>query len=328
LRGDLPAEIHSLSSAARKRSGSFGERLESTRLARSITLQEIAESTKISTRMLRALETEDFDKLPGGVFNRGFVRAYATYLGLDPEETVTDFIAAESERGAGSGQFMPIMAEKTEREPLDLVPVVRLAVIVVLLGGAVLALIKFSPAIRNGWQKIAAHGKSVPPPMARTTPTPAAQKPGTPPEQQPDPTSASSAASASTPAAAPAPPAQITADPAAETKRKAPPTQPAIAPADSSAPIEPQPSVGNAKLNLRVRAYQDSWLSVEADGRNIADVILVAGQERSFHAEQKLVFRTGNAGGVELTLNGKLLPPLGEEKQVKSRTFTVEGVQQ
>ena len=51
--------------------GSFGERLQREREMRGITLDEIAEATKIGTRSLRALESEEFDKLPGGVFNKG-----------------------------------------------------------------------------------------------------------------------------------------------------------------------------------------------------------------------------------------------------------------
>jgi cytoskeleton protein RodZ len=77
--------------------GSFGERLQREREMRGITLEEIADSTKIGTRSLRALEQEDFDKLPGGIFNKGFVRAYARYLGIDEEQAVADFLAAAGE---------------------------------------------------------------------------------------------------------------------------------------------------------------------------------------------------------------------------------------
>ena len=77
--------------------GSFGERLQREREMRGITLEEIADSTKIGTRSLRALEQEDFDKLPGGIFNKGFVRAYARYLGIDEEQAVADFLTAAGE---------------------------------------------------------------------------------------------------------------------------------------------------------------------------------------------------------------------------------------
>src|SRR3954467_5724089 len=81
--------------------GTFGERLKRERELRSITLEDMANSTKIGTRMLHALEDEEFEKLPGGIFNKGFVRAYAKYLGLDEEQAVTDFLAAENAASTG-----------------------------------------------------------------------------------------------------------------------------------------------------------------------------------------------------------------------------------
>src|SRR5438309_11290221 len=82
----------------RDATGTFGERLKRERELRSISLDEIANTTKIGTRMLHALEDEQFEKLPGGIFNKGFVRAYAKYLGLDEEQAVTDYLAAEVEQ--------------------------------------------------------------------------------------------------------------------------------------------------------------------------------------------------------------------------------------
>ena len=64
---------------------SFGEHLKREREMRGVSLQEISTATRISTRFLDALETEQWDRLPGGVFNRGFVRAVAHFLGLDEE---------------------------------------------------------------------------------------------------------------------------------------------------------------------------------------------------------------------------------------------------
>src|SRR5689334_296466 len=74
--------------------GAFGDRLRREREGRGVTLGEISESTKISGSFLRALEQEDFERLPGGVFNRGFVRAYCKFLGMDEDALVADFDAA------------------------------------------------------------------------------------------------------------------------------------------------------------------------------------------------------------------------------------------
>src|SRR5512133_2130734 len=77
--------------------GSFGERLRREREMRKVSLEEIAAATKIGTRHLRALEEEDFKKLPGGIFNKGFVRAYARFLGINEDQAVSDYLIAAGE---------------------------------------------------------------------------------------------------------------------------------------------------------------------------------------------------------------------------------------
>jgi len=71
--------------------GNFGERLKRERELREVTLEEITSATRIGPRFLEALENEDWVKLPGGVFNRGFVRAVARYLGLDEEALLAEY---------------------------------------------------------------------------------------------------------------------------------------------------------------------------------------------------------------------------------------------
>jgi len=71
--------------------GTFGEQLKREREMRGVTLDEIAAATRIAPRFLRAIEDEQWDQLPGGVFNRGFVRAMAHYLGLDEESIVAEY---------------------------------------------------------------------------------------------------------------------------------------------------------------------------------------------------------------------------------------------
>ena len=64
---------------------SLGATFRREREARGVALEQIAEETKIGIRLLRAIENEQFDRLPGGIFNKSFVRQYARYLGLDEE---------------------------------------------------------------------------------------------------------------------------------------------------------------------------------------------------------------------------------------------------
>ncbi len=71
----------------------FGARIRQAREQRGISLRQIAETTKISVSVLEALERNDIARLPGGIFSRGFVRSYAVVIGVDPEQTVRDFMA-------------------------------------------------------------------------------------------------------------------------------------------------------------------------------------------------------------------------------------------
>src|SRR5207248_2504388 len=75
-------------------------KLRRERELRGIGLPEIAEATKISVRFLEALETDRLDVLPGGIFRRSFVKAYAEHVGLDPDRTVSELLAAEVDSGS------------------------------------------------------------------------------------------------------------------------------------------------------------------------------------------------------------------------------------
>lgn len=72
---------------------SFGEELRRERIIRDISLEEISQATKISVRLLRALEESDVKILPAPTFTRGFIRAYARHLGIDPEEKVNAYLS-------------------------------------------------------------------------------------------------------------------------------------------------------------------------------------------------------------------------------------------
>src|SRR3984893_8578882 len=87
---------------------SFGQKLKLEREKRKITLEQISLSTKIGIRMLQALEEDKFNQLPGGIFNKGFVRAYSRFLGLDEDQTIADYLQA-------SGDALPASTETAAR---------------------------------------------------------------------------------------------------------------------------------------------------------------------------------------------------------------------
>jgi len=126
--------------------GNFGERLKREREMREVSPQEITKATRISNRFLEALENEDWDKLPGGVFNRGFVRAVARYLGLDEEDLVSEYDLA---RGKQAASAAPPLENKIPRPPLW-IPVVALFVVLLVVVGLVVGGV-------YGWRRYAVY---------------------------------------------------------------------------------------------------------------------------------------------------------------------------
>jgi cytoskeletal protein RodZ len=175
--------------------GAFGERLRREREMRGITLDEISESTKISHRHLESLEKEDFDELPGGIFNKGFVRAYARYLGIDEEQAVADYSSASAEEPAPPDQFPLEVHDKPNREMnprRSLVPLV-LAVIALVVVLAVLW-------ARNRERRSEGPANAAPPTAAAGIP----QAPSAPVEPTTEPPQSTEVAAPATPTSSPA----------------------------------------------------------------------------------------------------------------------------
>jgi cytoskeletal protein RodZ len=69
----------------------IGEQLRQAREGRGIPLREISDQTRISMHYLEAIESNDYKRLPGGIFNRSFVKAYARYVGYDEKEAIEGY---------------------------------------------------------------------------------------------------------------------------------------------------------------------------------------------------------------------------------------------
>src|SRR5215467_7858226 len=104
--------------------GHFGDKFRKAREKKELSLDDVSNVTKISSRMLQAIEEEHFDQLPGGVFNKGFIRAYAKHLGLNDEEAVTDYLHClrEAQIGANSVPVLEKLppARVTEPKPRNI----------------------------------------------------------------------------------------------------------------------------------------------------------------------------------------------------------------
>jgi cytoskeletal protein RodZ len=96
---------------------SFGETLKRERELREISLRQIAEATKINIRYLEALEENRFDALPGGLFNKGFIRAYSTFIGVDGEAMVNSYLQQIGPLTAGPAVPRPDLGQRSMHRP-------------------------------------------------------------------------------------------------------------------------------------------------------------------------------------------------------------------
>ena len=127
----------------------FGEHLRREREMRGISLDEICSATRITTRFLEALESEQWDRLPGGVFNRGFVRAVAHHLGLDEENLLAEYMLATGDRATASASVVRVSAMPESRGTW-VTWVLLLIVIGALVAGGI-----------YGWRRYAAHRRNM-----------------------------------------------------------------------------------------------------------------------------------------------------------------------
>ncbi|MCL5006419.1 MAG: DUF4115 domain-containing protein [Acidobacteria bacterium] len=292
--------------------GSFGENLRREREMRGVTLEEISAATKISVRFLKSIEDEDFSKLPGGLFNRSFVRAYARYLGLDEEPLIAEYQLAAKAKGEVdvTRLSLPVSHSSSSRDR-------RMRSHWIGVGASVVLLV-----VGYGlWRYSQPSKQLASPETAQVLP-----KKNLPSHRV---TAPSSAATVS-PGAVPSPESQSS--PASSNKQAAA-TQPAQA---GVAPATPAGSVPAAKapanvdyadsLVLQVAATERAWVAVDADGKTVMQGIMSPNEVKTFKAKDSFDFLTGNAQGVTLTLNGQTLKPLGREGEVKSIHLTRDSV--
>jgi helix-turn-helix protein/uncharacterized protein DUF4115 len=126
--------------------GSFGEILKRERELREVTLNEVTVATRIPPRFLEAFEREEWEKLPGGVFNRGFVRAIARYLGLNEENLLSEYDLAYGEQQTVAP---PLMEDRIPSPPKWILVAAVLGIVLVATG--------LIASGRYGWKRYVTH---------------------------------------------------------------------------------------------------------------------------------------------------------------------------
>jgi cytoskeletal protein RodZ len=288
---------------AEDRQADFGTYLRQAREQRGVTLQELAVTTKISARVLEALERNDPSKLPGGIFSRAFVRAYAREVGLDPDATVARFVAAfPDESGADE---MPATTRAVEAESFEQRRrIVRVAARLLGVGLMVAFLVFiYYTRIRPG----SAGPAPAQPPAATVASTPPAVVPQPPPAQPAETLvpAADAPAGAAGPVASQAPPASAAPTPV---------SAPGAAAADAA------PAASAAPLVVVLSFSEPCWLSVSVDGTRAPSRTATAGERLEFAVQRSITMTVGNAGAVSVLLNGKAGRPLGAAGQVVTTT--------
>jgi cytoskeleton protein RodZ len=261
--------------------------LKREREQRKMTLDDISVSTKIGTRFLVALEEERFDELPGGIFNKGFVRAYARHLGIDENQAIADFVAASApvvpEIAPEDPPVLAAMAvrlpeSKKKRRENDGIPwgFVAAGLLIIAFGFALWGFHSREKPVRR---------------VEAPTPVPIEQT------------------SPETKSLAPEPPSA---------------GHPAGVSEAATLPIATATSAG--VFTVLIKAREDSWVSITADGKPVLEDTLSAAAEKSIEARNQIVIKSGNVGALDISFNGKQLAPLGRENQVKTLTFDLNGL--
>jgi cytoskeleton protein RodZ len=311
-------------------------------------LQDIARILHIRYNYLVAIEDGRFEDLPGQAYAIGFVRAYAEHLGLDGDEvvrrfkdenawvrrkTTIDYPLPAPASGVPSGVLLLIAG--ADRRAADLIQEIpdRLAA---LLGGneaepptqvadaatesTEAAPTVVTPAIAPAPEPALLSQPQPPMAIASADPAPARVEPGSqPPPSAPQPRAETAPASAP-PATAP----QVAALPDARLAAPSPP--PASVPAATQPPPaqpKPAPAKGPADV-IELRAVSDSWIQVRAGDQLLLTRLLRKGEVYRVPDRNGLTLMTGNAGGLEVLVNGTLMPPLGGEGTV-ARGVPLEG---
>jgi cytoskeleton protein RodZ len=253
--------------------GSFGELLKRERELREVTLNEVTVATRIPPRFLEAFEREDWEKLPGGVFNRGFVRAIARYLGLDEEQLLSEYDLAYGEQHAAVPAVVEDPIPTPPKWAVALGFITILALCVAIIWGSVYGWRRYSA--RRAAKRAALSASVIAPATGPTTPSPT--------------TPAVASSALPTPKPPPANPSDPTANPSGTNSANPPPSQ---------------------RLDLAVSTSGPTRVRVVADGRIVLDSRLPAGETRRLFAKNQFVISAAHPEAVLLEMNGQAMPPL------------------
>lgn len=302
----------------------LGEMFRIERERHGLTQMDVAQQTKISISNIKAIEQGRKEALPHPVYAKGFVKNYAKLLGLNENELADvmnrEYHVEEDNFGDSPGMEKPVtMPHRTRAGKKSKLPVVLLLIVLL---GALSGLVWYAMSGKQAAEPQAASQEEI---VQPETPAPAPEaEPPAPEPQAVDPQAgmqpsrlvpaAESEAQAEQAPAAPAEPVQ-TPDAGAETVREEPAEAEAMV---RQTPVAAAPAQGYEVL---VKASELCWIYGVVDNGEPTDVTLRPGESKSFLFNESLTLRLGNAGGVDVFVNGEEHDFEAVSGQVKTLVF-------
>ena len=274
----------------------FFEELKRTRESKGLRLEDIARRYRIRLSFLESIESGRFEDLPEPVYTKTFIKTYAGLLGVDAGPILAKYAkhieqtlppAPPEEKAAG------LKGPDAGRTALNLLGMLGSRV-----GWTFLAL-----AVVIALGIYAFQDRPEKPVPAKTTVREETRLPEKPAEAKPP-----EAPPAQQPEAAP-PPAQEQAAAPEPKKPQAPP------PAEKTEPPPAAPPA-TGPLSLTIEATEAAWVQVKADKSSAVQRLLQAGEKVSVEAKEKITVDLGNAGGVQITFQGRSLGSPGKRGEV------------
>ncbi|HEV2617792.1 MAG TPA: RodZ domain-containing protein [Candidatus Acidoferrales bacterium] len=276
----------------------FGEHLKREREMRGVSLEEISAATRISVRFLEALENEQWERLPGGIFNRGFIRSVARFLGLDEENLVAEYAMETHERPE-----IAVWTKEPVRKRTNWTAIGSAITIVILIIAGVWYIHHHYGAGIDAWHQN--H------PVFKTLTAPFHHSKASSPNQT---LSSQPSSNSSNPGAAATPPSAASAQPHGST--------PPIPATTNTASPAGNPAAPSGPMELKIEAGETSTVSVLADGKSVFSGVLEAQRTLTVHALTNFTVSSSKSNAVLLELNGHTVAPLGPPGEPGKITLT------
>lgn len=312
-------------------SDTLGMHLKKARLSQHKTLEEAAKTIRIHADSLEALEEDDRSKLPAEVFTRGFIKIYAQYLGLDPQEALYWYDRRDRHQWIDSTEKINaqelLASESLAESPTTITGkhiFLMVTVIVVFflayLGYKTYTSLPVSPDTRiktdggKGLPALTAAPGESPTEQKESSETPAgpvidADELQQQDREQPPSTSQKTIT-----------PKEVIPSPEPEEVTDASSVVPPIvAPTEENATESESPEASReTEFNYVLKASfsEQTWLRISIDDQPPREFTYNPDEEETWNAHEKIDLLVGNAGGINFTLNGEPLPQLGKSGKV------------